>query len=141
MAVTSMSQMWSVLQTHNVTSEGEERPVNHLNEWGGFSKRLGIPVFTGWLDHTVYDQESKTVSALVSDTKWSSSVGVKNQERWLKHAEDTSNGIAAFFIIHAVNESASPRKVKYIDDDAVFIGKIRREGTRTYIVGQRKLLR
>ncbi|PZO14839.1 MAG: hypothetical protein DCF26_14445 [Burkholderiales bacterium] len=46
--------------------------------------------------------------------------------------------ISAFFIIHAVNESASPRKVKYIDDDAVFIGKIRREGTRTYIVGQRK---
>lgn len=140
MPVTSMTQMWSLLQAHTLSPSGEERPVNPLNEWGGFSKKLGMPVFTAWRDHTSFDKQSKTVTAVVSDTQWSSIVGVNNQERWLKHAEEQAQGIAAFFIIHAADESASPRKVKYIDDDAVFVGKIVRDGTKTSIVGQRKAL-
>lgn len=138
MPVTSMSQMWSLLQAHTLSPGGEERPVNHLNEWGGFSRRLGMPVFTGWRDRTEFDKVSKTVTALVSDTEWRSAVGVNNQERWLKHAEQNNKGIAAFFIIHAADEDASPRKVKYIDDDAVFVGEIVRKGSKTYIVGKRR---
>lgn len=140
MRVTSMSQMWSLLQAHTLAPSGEQRPVNHLNEWGGYSKRLAMPVFTAWRDYTVFDRQNKTVTALVCDAKWSSTVGVNNQERWLKHAEEHNQGVAGFFIIHAVNENASPRKVKYIDDDAVFVGKIVRDGGKTYIVGQRRAL-
>jgi hypothetical protein len=140
MPTTAMFQMWALLQAHTVTPSGEERAVNHLNEWGGYSKKLGMPIFTGWRDHTEFDKQTKTVTALVSDTQWTSAVGVNNQERWLKHAEENNSGIAAFFIIHAVNENATPRKVKYIDDDAVFVGKVVRKGTETFIVGQRRAL-
>jgi hypothetical protein len=65
---------------------------------------------------------------------------VNNQEHWLKYAEESHNGIAPFFIIHAEDENASPRKVKYIDADALFVGKVVRDGTKTYIVGQRRPL-
>jgi len=140
MPITSMSQMWSVLQAVTTDQAGAERPVNHLNEWGGFSKRLKVPVFTGWKDRTVYDKESKTVTALVCDTAWTSAVGVNNQERWLAHAEKNNNRQAAFFVIHAADENASPRKVKYIDDDAVFVGEIVRDGGKTYIKGRRQPL-
>ena len=140
MPVTSMTQMWSLLQAYTLKPTGDQRAVNHLNEWGGFSKKIGMPVFTGWRDHTQFDKVNKTVTALVSDTQWSSAVGVNNQERWLKHAEDNNEGVAAFFIIHAADENATPRKVKYIDDDAVFVGKIVRNGTQAFIVGQRRPL-
>ena len=128
--------MWAFLQAHTLAPGGEERPVNHLNEWGGFSRRFKMPVFTGWRDLTEYDKNKKTTTALVSDTTWTSTVGVNNQERWLSFAEKHNDAIAAFFIIHAVNENADPRTVKYIDDDRVFVGKIVRDGTKTYIVGQ-----
>ena len=82
----------------------------------------------------------RTTRVLVRDTTWSSEVGVNNQEYWLACAERDPDGVAAFFIIHAADENADPRKVKYIDDDAVFVGKIVRDGTKTYIVGQRKPL-
>ncbi len=140
MSTTSMKQMWSQLQAYTLTPTGEQRAVNSLNEWGGFSKKLGFPVFTGWCDHTEFDKEEKTVTALVLDSEWSSPIGVKNQERWLRHAEQSNKGVAAFFIIHAVDENATPRKVKYIDDDAVFVGKIIRDGTKTFIVGERRPL-
>ena len=140
MPVTSMSHMWSLLQAHTITPDGEERSVNHLNEWGGYSKKLGMPVFTGWRDLTEFDKQAKTVTALVNDTQWKSTVGVNNQERWLKHAEENNQGIAAFFIIHAADDKAIPRKVKYIDDDAVFVGKIVRNGAKTYAVGMRRPL-
>lgn len=140
MPVNTMTQMWSLLQAHTFTPDGRERRINHLNEWGGFSKRIGMPIFTGWYDLTSYDKEKKTNTALVSDTAWSSTVGVNNQEYWLKFAEENHNGIAAFFIIHAEDENASPRKVKYIDADALFVGKIVSDGTKTYIIGQRRPL-
>ena len=140
MPVTTMTQMWSLLQAHTLTPSGKERAVNHLNEWGGYSKKAGMPVFTGWKDLTTYDKEKKTTTALVSDTTWSSAVGLNNQEHWLAFAEQNNDSIAAFFIIHAEDEDASPRKVKYIDADSLFVGKIVRDGTKTYIVGQRRPL-
>lgn len=140
MPVTSMSQMWAKLQAVTTDSTGAERSVNHLNEWGGYSKRLRMPVFTGWKDRTVYDKDSKTVTALVCDSSWTSAVGVNNQERWLVHAEHSDSRQAAFFVIHAADENASPRKVKYIDDDAVFVGEIVRDGGKTYIKGKKQLL-
>lgn len=140
MPVTTMTQMWRLLQAHTLTPAGEERVVNHLNEWGGFSKKVGMPVFTGWKDLTTYDKAAKTTTALVSDTAWSSTVGVNNQEHWLRFAEQHHDGIAGFFIIHAADENAIPRKVKYIDDDALFVGKIVRDGSKTFIVGQRRAL-
>jgi hypothetical protein len=138
-AVTSMSQMWALLRTHTLSTSGERRDVNHLNEWGGFSDRLEMPVFTAWRDHTAYDKLSKTVTATVLNSEWSSAVGVNNQERWLKYAEE-HGGQAAFFIIHAMDEGAQPRKVQYIDDDAVFVGLVVRVGTDTHIVGKRRAL-
>ena len=140
MRVTTMTQMWSLLQAYTLTPSGTQRPVNHLNEWGGFSKKIGMPVFTGWMDLTTYDKEKKTTTALVLDTTWSSAVGVNNQEHWLTFAEQNNESTAAFFIIHAEDENATPRKVKYIDADAIFAGKIVRDGTKTYIVGQRRPL-
>ena len=140
MPVTTMTQMWSLLQAHTLTPSGTQRSVNHLNEWGGFSKKVGMPVFAGWKDLTTYDKEKKTTTALVSDTTWTSAVGVNNQEYWLTFAEQNNEGIAAFFIIHAEDENAVRRKVKYIDADSVFSGKIVRDGTKTYIVGQRRPL-
>ena len=140
MAATTMKQMWTHLQAYTFNQKGEERAVNHLNEWGGYSKKIEMPVFTAWRDHTTFDKGAKTVTAVVSDKGWSSAVGVNNQERWLEHAEKYNGGIAAFFVIHAADERAEPRKVKYIDDDAVFVGKIIRDGSETRIVGQRRAL-
>ena len=137
MPATSMSQIWSLLRCFTLNSAGEERPVNHLNEWGGFSKRLEMPVFTAWKDRAPFDKVSKTVTAMVLDTGWTNAAGANNQERWLRHAEQHNDAVAAFFIIHAADENATLRKVKYIDDDAVYIGKIVREGERTFIVGKR----
>ena len=99
MPVTSMTQMWSLLQAYTLTPAGDQRAVNHLNEWGGFSKKLSMPVFTGWFDMVNYDRENKTTTALVCDTAWTGRpVGLPNQERWLQHAEVEGNGMAAFFI-------------------------------------------
>lgn len=140
MSVTSMTGMWSLLQTYTLNSQGQERDVNHLNEWGGYSRRLGMPVFTAWRDQTTFDKVEKTVTALVLDSDWSGTTGVNNQARWLRYAEEHNDGVAAFFIIHARDEDATPRKVQYIDDDAVFVGKVVREGAKTFIVGRRRPL-
>jgi hypothetical protein len=99
-----------------------------------------MPVFTAWYDHVVYDKESKKTKAIISDTTWPSAVGVNNQERWIKHAEENGNATAAFFVIHAANENAHPRKVKYIDGDKVFVGQLVRNDTETLIFGQPKQL-
>ena len=140
MPITTMTAMWSLLQAYTLTPSREQRPVNHNNEWGGFSTKVGTPVFTSWKDLTTYDKAKKTTTALVSDTTWTSAVGVNNQEFWLTYAEQKHEGIAAFFIIHAADENVVPRKVKYIDAESVFSGKIVRDGTKTYIVGQRRPL-
>ena len=88
-----------------------------------------------------YDKETKTTTALVSDTAWTGRpVGLNNQERWLKFAEDRNSGIAAFFVIHALDPNAQIRKVKYIDDDKVFVGQVSRKAGQVQIVGKPRLL-
>jgi len=135
-----MKDMWALLDTYNLRPTGEDRPVNHVNEWGGYSRRLNMPVFTGWQDQTTYDKENKTTASQVSDTTWNGTVGVNNQEYWLAYAEQYNDAIAAFFIIRAVDVNEAPRRVKDIDSGKVFLGKIVRDGTATYIVGQPKIL-
>ena len=138
MAINGIKQMWEFLDTHTLTADGRERAVNHLNEWGGFSRTLNMPVFTAWSDHVTYDKDTKKTKALVCDASWVSAVGVNNQEHWLSYAEKASNSVAAFFVIHAVNTNASPRQVKSIDVGRAFIGEIVRDGALTYILGQPK---
>jgi hypothetical protein len=89
MKITTMTQMWSLLDTYTLrVTNGKERPVNQQNEWGGFSKRLNMPVFTGWMDFSVYDKETKETKVIVCDTEWENRVsGIKNQEYWLTFAE------------------------------------------------------
>ena len=137
MPVTRMSYMWQLLEAYTLTPQGTERPVNHLNEWGGFSRRLGIPIFTAWEDLATYDKETKTTKALVCNKAWPDRVaGLNNQERWLEYAETKTNGIAAFFIIHAVDPKLELRRVKYIEEERVFVGKVVRDGGKTYVVGE-----
>lgn len=136
MAVTSMKQMWALLDAYTIGSNGQARPVNHLNEWGGYSRRLNMPIFTGWQDLTHFDKETKSTTSMVSDTTWQAPVGLNNQEHWLRYAEQNNDPIAAFFIIQAADVNAIPRKVKYIASDKVFVGRVVRDGTKTYIVGQ-----
>ena len=141
MAVTTMSEMWRLLDAYTHTPDGVERAVNQINEWGGFSRRMGMPVFTGWYDLATYDKNAKTTTALVCDAAWSDRpVGLPNQERWIKFAEENNEGIAAFFLIYVADEHAKIRKVKYIDDDRVFIGKLVRDGGKVYLVGQPRAL-
>lgn len=141
MTTTTMTSMWQLLKAHTLTPAGKERAVNQNNEWGGFSKKLGLPVFTGWFDMVNYDREAKTTTALVCDADWTGRpVGFPNQERWLEYAEINTFGIAAFFIIHAVDANAEKRSVKYIDHDKVFVGPIVRDGGKTYIVGKPQAL-
>lgn len=138
MPITSMSQMWTRLNVYTIGANGEERPVNHNNEWGGYSRYLAMPVFTGWRDRTKYDKSKKTTTALIVDEvrKKDRPVGVNNQLRWIQWAVENNDGIAAFFIIHAADEEAEVRKVKYIDADKVFVGKLVREEEKVYLVGQ-----
>ena len=125
------------LDAYTLDGDGKERAVNHLNEWGGFSRKLNMPVFTGWKDLLAYDQPSKTTKALVLSTDWANrAVGVNNQERWLRHAEQHNNGVAAFFVVTANDVDADVRKIQYIDGERVFVGQILREGVKTYIIGQ-----
>jgi len=142
MPITSMSQMWTRLNTYTMAASGEERSVNHNNEWGGFSRFLKMPVFTGWRDHLTFNKDDKTTTALVYDKEWSARrpVGSANQERWLEWAEQNNNGVAAFFVIHAVDERAALRKVRYIDDDKVFVGPIVRDQGKVLVVGKPRLI-
>lgn len=136
MTVTTMSQMWKILDAFTLTPTGEERAVNHNNEWGGFSKRLKMPVFTAWFDFSDYNKETKTTTALINDEAWEGRpVGLANQNRWISFAERENNGIAAFFIIHPLEPTTAIRKVKSIDNKRIFVGKIRREGNRVFIDG------
>ena len=131
-----MKEMWAFLDVFTLTPDGRERAVNHLNEWGGFSRKLNMSVFTAWSDLSKYDKERKETKALVCDASWISAVGVNNQERRLSFAEQNNGSVAAFFVIHAVDTKASPRQVESIDVGRAFIGEIVRDGPLTYIVGQ-----
>jgi hypothetical protein len=132
-----LKQMWEKLDAFTVSAgDGSERSINVRNEWGGFSRRFKMPVFTGWQDHVSSDGGKMKV--LVSDPAWSNTAGVNNQERWVEHA--IQNGTeAAFFVIKAVDPTASPRKVEWLDSSRVFCGKVVREGGRAYVIAERQV--
>lgn len=132
-----MSKMWTLLDAYTVAANGKERAVNQNNEWGGFSRYLKMPVFTGWRDHLFFDRVAKTTTALVYDDAWSDRrpVGAANQKKWVRWAIENNDGVAAFFVIHAEDENAELRKVKYIDSDRVFIGKVVEDQGKVFVVG------
>lgn len=132
-----LKQMWEKLDAHTVSAaDGGERAINVRNEWGGFSRRLSMPVFTGWQDH-VTRQDGQT-KVLVSDTSWSNKAGVNNQERWVAYSL-RHGGEAAVFWIKAVDPTASPRAVEWLDADRVMIGPIVRDGSQAFVIVQRQV--
>jgi len=128
--------MWETLDSYTRRSAdpSSERPINVRNEWGGFSRKLGMPVFTGWQDHI--SKIDGQMRCQISDLNWDNKAGVNNQEYWINFAKQ-NGGEAAFFVIKAVDPDKSPRTVEWLDSTRVLIGKIQQEGTSTYIVAQR----
>ena len=77
-----LKQMWEKLDAYTVSAaDGSERNINVRNEWGGFSRRLKMPVFTGWQDHA--RSVNGQMRVLVSDRRWNNTAGVNNQEHWV----------------------------------------------------------
>ena len=95
-----LKQMWEKLDAYTVSAaDGSERNINVRNEWGGFSRRLKMPVFTGWQDHVrMVDGQMRV---LVSDRNWNNTAGVNNQEHWVAHALE-NDCEAAFFVVKLV---------------------------------------
>jgi hypothetical protein len=133
-----MREMWAFLDTYT-TSGNNERAVNHLNEWGGFSRRLGMPVFTGWSDLLQFNQTTRETRATILAADWSNGAGRSNQEKWITYAE-ANGGDAAFFIVFARDVRAEPRKVESFDTERVFVGTLAREAGDVYIVGKPRSL-
>ena len=138
--VTTMRAMWKLVNAYTLDREGRERDVNHLNEWGGMSRVLKMPVFTAWSDLTTFDKATRTTRALVADDQWDGRVGANNQARWVDYAFEHCAGQAAFFVIHAVDIEAKPRSVAEIESDRVFVGQLEREGHLTYLRAQPRML-
>jgi hypothetical protein len=132
-----LKQMWEKLDAFTLyAGTRTERTINVRNEWGGYSRRLKMPVFTGWQDHS-RGVDGK-LRVLVSDKNWSSISGVNNQEHWVEYAL-SNGGEAAFFVIKAVDPLAIPRKVEWLDDTRVFCGPIARDGDKTFITATRQV--
>ena len=73
-----LKQMWEKLDAYTVTAaDGSERNINVRNEWGGFSRRLKMPVFTGWQDHV--RSVNGQMRVLVSDRRWNNTAGVNTR--------------------------------------------------------------
>ena len=49
------------------------------------------------------------------------------------------NGDAAFFVIKAVDASAVPRKVEWLDGSRVFCGPVVREGEQAFVWANREV--
>jgi hypothetical protein len=132
-----LKEMWLKLDAYTFSAKDRvERSINVRNEWGGYSRRLGIPVFTGWQDHTrKVDGETRV---LVSDKNWLNKAGVNNQEFWVERAL-LSGGEAAYFMIKAVDPNAVPRKVEWLDDSRVLCGRIERHGDQVFIFPAREV--
>jgi hypothetical protein len=129
-----LKQMWKKLDAFTYYSgTSKERDINVRNEWGGFSRRLAMPVFTGWQD--LCSKADGKLRVLVSDRNWSAA-GTENQEFWIAQAMK-AGGDAAFFVIRAVDPNARPRKVEWLDDSRVLAGSLSREGDVTYITSSR----
>jgi hypothetical protein len=132
-----LKQMWEKLKANTVSARtGAQRSINVRNEWGGYSQRVNLPVFTGWQDHV--RSTAGQMRVLVSDTNWPNTAGVNNQEYWVNHAL-AHGGEAAFFVIKAVDPSATPRQVEWLDDSRVLCGPIERVGTQTFVTATRQV--
>jgi hypothetical protein len=132
-----LKQMWEKLDAHTVSAKDRsERSINVRNEWGGYSKRLKLPVFTGWQDHA--HSTAGQTRVLISDTNWPNTAGVNNQEYWVNYAMQ-NGGEAAFFVIKAVDPTASPRKVDWLDETRVLCGPIDRVGSQSFITAVREI--
>jgi len=130
-----LKQMWEKLDAYTVSAaDGTERNINVRNEWGGFSRHLKMPVFTGWQDH--FRMVGGQMRVLVSEWNWNNTAGVNNQEHWVAYALKR-NSEAAIFVIKAVDPLKSPRAVEWLDDSRVLCGKVTREGTQTFITATR----
>ncbi len=132
-----LKQMWEKLDAYTVSAaDGSERNINVRNEWGGFSRRLKMPVFTGWQDHVrMVDGQMRV---LVSDRNWSNTAGVNNQEHWVAYALEHDSE-AAFFVIKAVDPTKSPRSVEWLDDTRVLCGKVTRDGHQAFVTATRQV--
>ncbi len=131
-----LKEMWEKLDTYTLSAgkPGSQRSINVRNEWGGFSRRLGMPVFTGWQDHT--QRVDGVMRCQISDLRWDNKAGVNNQQHWIEHALQ-GDGEAAFFVIKAADPLAVPRKVEWLDNTRVLVGSIRKEGEATFILAKR----
>jgi len=69
MAIATMTEMWTLLDAYTLTPQGQKRQVNHLNEWGGYSRRLKMPVFTAWSDLAKYERDSKQTTEVAQFVK------------------------------------------------------------------------
>jgi hypothetical protein len=132
-----LKQMWEKLDAYTVSAkDGSERNINVRHECGGFSRRLKMPVFTGWQDHVRSVNGQSRV--LVSDRHWNNTAGVNNQERWVAFALE-HDCEAAFFVIKAVDPMKIPRSVEWLDDTRVLCGKVVREGDQAFITATRQI--
>lgn len=132
-----LKDMWRKLDAYTLSAKDRvERSINVRNEWGGFSRRLGMPVFTGWQDHT--RKVDGQVRVLISDRNWLNKAGVNNQEHWVSHALQTG-GEAAYFMIKAVDPLAVPRQVEWLDESRVLCGRIERTGDQAFIFPSREV--
>lgn len=132
-----LKQMWEKLDAYTVSAaDGTERNINVRNEWGGFSRRLKMPVFTGWQDHV--RMVGGQMRVLVSDRNWNNTAGVNNQEHWVTYALEHDSE-AAFFVIKAVDPLKSLRSVEWLDDTRVLCGKAMREGTQAFVTAMRQV--
>ena len=132
-----LKQMWEKLDAYTVSAaDGSERKINVRNEWGGFSRRLKMPVFTGWQDHV--RSVNGQMRVLVSDRRWNNTAGVNNQAHWVAHALEHDSELA-FFVIKAVDPLKSPRSVEWLDDTRVLCGKVVRESDQAFITASRQI--
>lgn len=134
--INGMKEMWTYLDVHTIGKDGSTRPVNHMNEWGGMSRRLGLPIFTAWRHLTHYDKDTRFTRALVGDAEGIATIGVRNQEMWIDKAFEEFAGKAAFFVIHAKSLSVDPWKIESFESDRFFVGQLHREGAKTYLTAQ-----
>ena len=126
-----LKDMWTKLDAYTLSAKDKrERSINVRNEWGGYSRRLRLPVFTGWTDHMA--KTGGEIRVLISDRNWSNKAGVNNQEFWVGYALNNGDE-AAYFRIKAVDPTASPRKVEWLDDSCVLCGRVERHGDQTFI--------
>jgi hypothetical protein len=126
-----LKQMWEKLDAYTVSAaDGSERNINVRNEWGGFFRRLKMPVFTGWQDHV--RMVGGQMRVLVSDRNWN------NTEHWVAYALEHDNE-AAFFVIKAVDPTKSPRSVEWLDDTRVLCGTVTRDGNQAFVTATRQV--